>query len=109
MTALRRYYRAFLDKDGDAVCALLTSAGRTTMIADGAAKTCPASAERLVTLASPENLRLLKKTRDGLRVSDITVTGNSARAQIGKVSRLRLVKQAGKWLVRSPNVEHSPS
>jgi len=109
VATLRRYYKAFLDSDGNEVCALLTSDGRATMIADGGAKTCAASAERLVKQASATNLQLLTTTRDGLHVDDITVTGNNATAQIGKVSRLKLVQDNGKWLVRSPNVEESRS
>jgi hypothetical protein len=106
---LRRYYRAFLDKDGPEVCSLLTKEGRATMIADGGEKTCAASAERLVKLASADNLKLLEATRDGLHVDDVTVTGNGATAQIGKNSRLKLSQVNGAWLVRSPNVEQTNS
>lgn len=104
VATLRRYYKAFVDKDGDTVCSLLTSAGRAIMVADGRAKTCAASAERLVAQAGEQNLMLLETTRDGLHADDITVTGNNAVAQIGETSRLRLVQEDGRWLVRSPNV-----
>jgi hypothetical protein len=104
VSVLRRYYKAFIDKDGAAVCALLTSEGQDIMISDGGKKTCADSAEALVKQAGSDNLTLLETTRDGLHVDDITVTGNSAIAQIGETSRLRLVQENGRWLVRSPNV-----
>lgn len=104
VTVLRRYYKAFIDKDGESVCALLTSGGREIMIRDGGEKTCAASAERLVAQAGKQNITLLETTRDGLHVDDITVKGNNAIAQIGETSRLRLVQENGRWLVRSPDV-----
>lgn len=104
LSTLRRYYKAFIDKDGETACSLLTTAGQAAMIADGKAKTCAASAERLVEQAGAKSLTLLETTRDGLRTGDITVTGNNAIVLIGEQSRLRLVQQNGRWLVRSPNV-----
>jgi hypothetical protein len=104
---LHRYYKAFIAEDGAAVCDLLTSEGKTAMIADGGDKSCAKSAERLVKAISPDNLKLLQATSDGIHIDDITVTGNGATAQIGKQSRLRLSQENGKWLVRNPNVESS--
>jgi hypothetical protein len=101
---LRRYYKAFLDRDGAAACSLLTSDGQDIMVKDGGAKTCADSVVRLVKQAGKDNLTLLETTRDGLHVNDITITGNDAIAQIGKTSRLRLVQVSGRWLLRSPNV-----
>jgi hypothetical protein len=104
VSVLRRYYKAFIDKDGETVCSLLTSDGQAIMKTDGGAQSCAASAERLVAQAGKENITLLEKTRDGLHADDISITGNNAVAQIGQTSRLRLVQVNGKWLVRSPNV-----
>jgi hypothetical protein len=104
VSVLRRYYKAFLDKDGNTACSLLTSDGRDIMVKDGGAKTCADSVVRLIKQAGSGNLTLLETTRDGLHVNDITITGNNATAQIGKTSRLRLVQVGGQWLVRSPNV-----
>jgi hypothetical protein len=105
--ALHRYYKAFIDGDGAAVCALLTSDGQKAMIIDGGDKTCVKSAELLIKQVSADNLKLLQATSDGLHIDDITVTGNGATAQIGKDTRLRLSQVNGKWLVRNPNVEPS--
>lgn len=104
VAVLRRYYKAFIDSDGDAACSLLTSAGREILIADAGAKTCSDSVARLVKQAGPENVALLERTRDGLHINDIRLTGNTAIAQIGKTSQLRLVRQNGRWLLRSPDV-----
>jgi hypothetical protein len=104
VVVLRRYYKAFADKDGAEVCSLLTDSGKKVMITDGGAKSCADSAERLVATASPDNIALLARTRDGLHVDDVTVNGDSATAQIGKTSYLRLTQEGGRWLVRSPNV-----
>jgi hypothetical protein len=101
---LRRYYKAFLDGDGTLVCSLLTASGREIMIRDGGAKTCSGSVKRLTDQAGAQNLDLLRTTRDGLHVDDITINGDNATAQIGKTSRLRLVQVDGHWLVRIPNV-----
>ena len=98
---LRRYYKAFLDKDGDTACALLTPEGRGIMVADSGAKTCADSVALLVKAGGTDNTALLVRTRNGLHVDDVTVTGNNATAQIGKQSKLRL---DGRWLLRSPNV-----
>jgi transglutaminase/protease-like cytokinesis protein 3 len=104
VSVLRRYYKAFLDKDGNTACSLLTSDGQDIMVKDGGAKSCADSVVRLIKQAGSGNLTLLETTRDGLHVNDITITGNNATAQIGKTSRLRLVQVSGHWLVRSPNV-----
>lgn len=104
VTVLRRYYKAFIDKDAGAVCGLLTSAGQKIMIEDGNAKTCEASAKKIIDAASGDNVTLLQRTRDGLHPDDITVRGNDATAQIGKKSSLKLVQQDGRWLLASPNV-----
>jgi hypothetical protein len=74
------------------------------MISDGNAKTCEASAKKLMDQASSSNVELLQRTRDGLKVDDIKVTGNLATAQIGKTSALHMIEENGRWLVRSPNV-----
>jgi hypothetical protein len=105
VATLRRYYKAFIDKDGAAACALLTSAGKAVMNADGGGKTCPDSVKRLIKQTSEGNIALLVTTRDGIHVNDIDVNGNTATAQIGKTSRLNLVQENGKWLLKSPNVE----
>jgi hypothetical protein len=105
VATLRRYYKAFIDKDGAAACALLTSAGKAVMNADGGGKTCPDSVKRLIKQTSEGNIALLVTTRDGIHVNDIDVNGNAATAQIGKTSRLNLVQENGKWLLKSPNVE----
>jgi hypothetical protein len=107
VTALRRYYKGFIDRDGDVVCSLLTSEGRRVMIADGKGKTCEDSVKRLIATTSPENFALLTRTRDGLHADDITVKGDTATAQIGKASALRLAQVGGRWLVSSPNVVDS--
>jgi hypothetical protein len=104
VAVLRRYYKAFIDKDGSAVCSLLTSEGRKIMISDGNGKNCDDSAKKLIGSASAGNFALLQRTRDGLHADDVKVTGNNATAQIGKTSALRLVQQNGSWLLRSPDV-----
>ncbi|MEA2150282.1 MAG: hypothetical protein QOD69_2112 [Solirubrobacteraceae bacterium] len=104
VSVLRRYYKAFLDRDGATACSLLTSDGQGIMVKDGGAKTCADSVVRLIRQAGAGNLKLLETTRDGLHVNDITITGNNATAQIGKTSRLHLVQVGGRWLLRSPNV-----
>ena len=104
VSVLRRYYKAFIDDDGAAVCALLTDDGQKIMISDGNGKTCAESVKKLIDNASADNIALLERTRDGLHADDITVSGNNATAQIGKTSSLKLVQQDGRWLVRSPNV-----
>jgi hypothetical protein len=105
VATLRRYYKAFIDKDGAAACALLTSAGKAVMNADGGGKTCPDSVKRLIKQTSEGNIALLVTTRDGIHVNDVDVNGNTATAQIGKTSRLNLVQENGTWLLKSPNVE----
>jgi hypothetical protein len=105
VATLRRYYKAFIDKDGAAACALLTTAGKAVMNADGGGKTCPDSVKRLIKQTSENNIALLVTTRDGIHVNDVDVNGNTATAQIGKTSRLNLVQENGKWLLKSPNVE----
>gem|GEM_PF-4595376 len=103
--ALRRYYKAFLDKDGDSVCALLSDAGQTALIQDaGGAKNCSDSAKKIVDSASADNLDLLEATREGLHVDDVKVTGTTGTAQIGKTSKLNMIRVGGRWLVASPNV-----
>jgi len=107
VTVLRRYYKAFLDKDGAEACGLLTAAGRAEMVLDGRGKTCPDSVKRLVSSLSAANVKLLEATRDNLHVNDVTITGATATAQIGKKSQLRMSREDGHWLVRSPNVVNS--
>jgi hypothetical protein len=109
VAVLRRYYKGFIDKDGAVVCSLLTSEGRKTMISDGNGKNCEESVKKLVSSASPDNVALLQRTRDGLHADDVKVTGNNATAQIGKTSSLRLVQENGAWLLRSPDVVVSKS
>jgi len=104
LTALLRYYKAFIERDTSTVCSLLTAPGQQVMINDGNDKTCEASAKRLMDKASAENVALLKRTRDGLHVDDISVKGDLATAQIGKTSALHMIQENGRWLVRSPNV-----
>jgi cell wall-associated NlpC family hydrolase len=104
VVVLRRYYKAFLDGDGAEVCSLLTASGREQMIKDGGKKTCVESVKNLVSKISPDNRALLETTRDGLHVDDITVTGITADAQIGKKSKILMLKLSGGWLVKSPDV-----
>lgn len=104
VSRLRRYYQAFLDRDGQTVCSLLTSDGQKTMIADGNGKNCEESVRKIIASASPDNLALLQRTHDGIHLDDITVRGNDATAQIGKTSQLKLVQVRGRWYVASPNV-----
>jgi hypothetical protein len=105
VATLRRYYKGFIDGNGAEVCSLLTDAGKAVMIADGTGKTCADSVKRLIAQAGTANQNLLVTTREGIHVNDITVTGNNATAQIGKTSKLKLVQENGKWLLRSPNVD----
>lgn len=107
VTVLRRYYKAFIDRDGADACAQLTREGQDILKSDGGAKTCAESVPKLVARAGADNVNLLAKTRDGLHVNDIKVTGNNATADIGPASRLRLVQVSGRWYLRSPNVVNS--
>jgi hypothetical protein len=107
VSVLRRYYKAFLDRDGATACSLLTSDGQGIMVKDGGAKTCADSVVRLIRQAGAGNLKLLETTRDGLHVNDITVAGNKATAEIGAGSHLRLVQISGRWYLRSPDVDTS--
>ena len=104
---LRRYYKAFIDSDGADACAQLTREGQDILKDDGGAKTCAESVPKLIARAGAANVDLLAKTRDGLHVNDIKVTGNNATADIGPASRLRLVQVSGRWYLRSPNVVNS--
>jgi len=104
VVVLRRYYKAFIDGDGAEVCSLLTASGKTQMIKDGGEKTCVASVKSLVSKISADNRALLETTRDGLHVDDITITGITANAQIGKKSKILMLKLSAGWFVRSPDV-----
>jgi hypothetical protein len=104
VAVLRRYYKGFIVHDGGTVCSLLTSAGQQVMVNDGNGKNCQDSVKKLIARASAGNVALLQRTRDGLHADDIRVTGDTATAQIGKASSLRLIQQGGHWLLRSPNV-----
>ncbi|MDP1907338.1 MAG: hypothetical protein Q8K85_03485 [Hyphomicrobium sp.] len=104
VVAVHRYYQAFIEMNGRDVCSLLTTAGQEVMTKEGGEPTCEASAERLLANAGARNLERIAQTREDLFFDDVTVKDDDATAQLGENRRLRLVRENGRWLVRSPNV-----
>lgn len=102
-SVVRRYQQAFLDGDGAAACALLTPRGRREMISGGRRGTCAASVERVIELAKPEDLELVKTTREKLALADVAVKGDRATVAIGRGLELRLAQLGGDWRIDDPS------
>jgi hypothetical protein len=103
VAVVRRYQKDFIDADGKDACSLLTAAGKKQMTAGGRGRTCAESVTRVLEQSATADIRLIRRTRAGIAVTDVVIRGDNATVDIGKGQRLRLARQAGRWLVSDPS------
>jgi hypothetical protein len=103
VAVVRRYQKDFIDADGRDACSLLTAAAKKQMTSGGRGRTCAESVTRVLAQSLAADIRLIRRTRAGIHVDDVTITGDNATVDIGKGQRLRLARQGGSWLVSDPS------
>jgi hypothetical protein len=103
VAVVRRYQKDFIDADGRDACSLLTAAGKKQMTSGGRGRTCAESVTRVLAQSVAADIRLIRRTRAGIHVDDVTIKGDNATMDIGKGQRLRLARQGGSWLVSDPS------
>jgi hypothetical protein len=103
VAVVRRYQKDFIEGDGKDACSLLTADGKKQMTAGGRGRTCAESVARVLDQSRASDIRLIRRTRAGIHVDDVTIRGDIATVDIGKGQRLRLGRQDGSWLVSDPS------
>jgi hypothetical protein len=103
VATVRRYQKDFIEGDGNDACFLLTATGRRQMTTAGRGRTCAQSVKRVLDQARASDISLIRQTRAAIHVADVTIRGDGATVSIGQGARLRLARQAGRWLVDDPS------
>ncbi len=103
VSVVRRYQKAFIEFDGKEACSLLTAAGQKAMTSGARSETCPSAVLRVLDQATPDDLKLLETTRDGITTKDVTIRNGKATVDIGKGEKLRLEVVNGKWRISDPS------
>jgi len=105
VSAVKDYESAFIKGDGQGVCGRLAGDGKVKIITAAAplgAKSCEGAVAKILDLNGKDDLAKVKRSRDGLSESAVTIHGKRARVRLLSGKTIGLVRSEGEWLISRP-------